>query len=391
MIYRDFKGKRLSLLGFGTMRLPLNKDGSINEQEFQEMFDLAIENGVNYFDTAYPYHSGMSEVSLGKVMKKHDRSKFYIADKFPGHQIAKSYNPKEIFETQLRKLDTDYIDFYLLHNVYEKSLNVYEDPKWGIIDYFVEQKKLGRIKHLGFSTHGSLDTIKTFLDKYHDVLEFCQIQFNYLDWTLQNAKEKYELITSYNIPIWVMEPVRGGKLANLNEKHHSILQAFNEGSDASFGFRFIQGMENVRMILSGMSNLEQMKDNLNTFKDYKPLSDKQKETLFSIAEDIKQSVPCTACGYCLNGCPMHLNIPRFISSYNDMKVAKAINSVMWIEALEKELRPNACIKCGACMKVCPQNIDVPKILEDLQKSIDSIPSWAELSKQREEESKKFKK
>lgn len=390
MIYRTFKDKKLSLLGFGTMRLPVNEDKSINEKEFQDMFDLAIENGVNYFDTAWPYHAGLSEVSLGKVMKKHDRSKFYIADKFPGHQIASSYNPKEIFEKQLEKLGTDYIDFYLLHNVYEKSIDVYEDPKWGIIDYFIEQKKLGRIKHLGFSTHGSLETMKKFLDKYHDVLEFCQIQFNFLDWTLQNAKEKYELISSYNIPVWVMEPVRGGKLANLSEKHHNMLQAYNEGSDASFALRFVQGMDNVRMILSGMSNLEQMKDNLKTFNEYKPLSDKQKETLFEIAEDIKQSIPCTGCGYCLDGCPKHLNIPRFISTLNDINVFKHVNSIMWIEALEDELKPNACIKCGACMKVCPQNLEIPKLLEELHTKIGTMPSWKEISKQREEESKRIK-
>ena len=389
MIYKDFKDKKLSLLGFGTMRLPLNEDKSINEKEFQEMFDLAIENGVNYFDTAWPYHSGMSEVSLGKVMKKHDRSKFYIADKFPGHVIDKTYNPKQIFEKQLKKLNTDYIDFYLLHNVYEKSINVYEDPKWGIIDYFVEQKKLGKIKHLGFSTHGSLDTMKTFLDKYHDVLEFCQIQFNYIDWSLQNAKEKYELISSYNIPIWVMEPIRGGKLANLNEKHHNMLQAYNEGSDASFALRFVQGMENVKVILSGMSSLEQMKDNLNTFKEYKPLTDKQKDTLFEIADDIKKSIPCTACGYCLNGCPKHLNIPRMISTLNDINIDEAVNSIMWIEALNDDLKPNACIKCGACVKVCPQNIEIPKVLENLTEKIKTMPTWKEISKQRVEESKKF--
>lgn len=390
MIYKEFKGKKLSLLGFGTMRLPLNEDKTINEHEFQEMFDLAIANGVNYFDTAYPYHAGMSEVMLGKVMKKHDRSTFYIADKFPGHQIANSYNPKEIFENQLKKLGTDYIDFYLLHNVYEKSISTYEDPRWGIIDYFIEQKKLGRIKHLGFSTHGSLDTIKIFLDKYHDILEFCQIQLNYLDWTLQNAKEKYELISSYDIPVWVMEPVRGGKLAVLDDKHHNLLKEFNEGTDASYGFRFIQGLDNVKMILSGMSNIDQMKDNLNTFNEYKPLSEKQKETLFKIADDIKQGVPCTACGYCLNGCPKHLNIPRFISTYNDLKIANVINSVMWIEALEDDLKPNACIECGACMNVCPQNIKVPNILKDLQSKIESMPTWKELSRQRLEESKRFK-
>lgn len=390
MIYKTFKDKKLSLLGFGTMRLPLNEDKSINEKEFQEMFDLAIQNGVNYFDTAWPYHEGKSEIALGKVMKKYDRSKFYIADKFPGHQIASSYNPKEVFEKQLEKLGTDYIDFYLLHNVYEKSINVYEDPKWGIIDYFVEQKKLGRIKHLGFSTHAGYDTLKRFLDKYHDVLEFCQIQFNYLDYTLQNAKEKYDLITSYNIPIIVMEPVRGGKLAKLSDENQNKLAKYNEGSNASYAFRFLQGFDNIAVILSGMSSLEQMKDNLNTFKEAKPLTDEQKNTLFEIAEDIKKAVPCTGCGYCLSGCPKHLNIPRLISTYNELTVDKTVNSILWVEALDEEFKPSACIRCNACMKICPQNIDVPTTLRYLVDRINSMPSWAAISKQREEESKKLK-
>ena len=190
MIIKSFKDKKLSLLGFGTMRLPMNEDGSIDEVQTREMVDYAIRHGVNYFDTAYPYHGGQSEIVIGKILKDYPREKFYLANKFPGHQIAESYDPKAIFEEQLEKCGVEYFDFYLLHNVYENSIETYMDPKWGILDYFKEQKRLGRIKHLGFSTHGSLETIKKFLDYCGDDMEFCQIQLNYLDWTLQNGKEK---------------------------------------------------------------------------------------------------------------------------------------------------------------------------------------------------------
>ena len=210
MITNKIHDKELSLLGFGAMRLPLNEDGSIDEKQVFEMVKYASEHGVNYYDTAYPYHQGNSEVVMGKALKQLPRESYCLATKYPGHQIASSYNPAEIFEIQLKKCDVEYFDYYLLHNVYENSIQVYTDSKWGIIDYFIKQKELGRIKHLGFSCHGSAELLKEFLDGYGDKMEFCQIQLNYLDWTLQDAKAKYELLTERNIPVWVMEPVRGG-------------------------------------------------------------------------------------------------------------------------------------------------------------------------------------
>ena len=195
MIYSDFQDKKLSLLGFGTMRFPVFEDGTIDEAQVEEMTKYAIEHGVNYFDTAYPYHNGQSERVIGRVLSKYPRDSFYLADKYPGHQISKSYDPKATFEKQLEKCGVDYFDFYLLHNVYENSVHTYRDERWGIIEYFREQKRLGRIRHLGFSTHGSVDFIRGFLDEYGQDMEFCQIKLNYLDWTLQEAKEKYELLT----------------------------------------------------------------------------------------------------------------------------------------------------------------------------------------------------
>ncbi|MDD5832843.1 MAG: aldo/keto reductase, partial [Clostridiales bacterium] len=185
MLYNDFLGEKISRLGFGTMRLPLDSEGKIDEVKFGQMVDYAMANGVNYFDTAMPYHSGHSELAVGRALAKYPRDSFFLATKFPGHQVADSYDPAGVFEEQLRKCGVEYFDFYLLHNVTENSYGTYTDPKWGILDYFVEQKRLGRIRHLGFSTHGKLDMMKDFLDYAGEHMEFCQIQINYLDWTLQ--------------------------------------------------------------------------------------------------------------------------------------------------------------------------------------------------------------
>ena len=287
MIYSEFDGKKLSLLGFGAMRLPVNEDGSINEALTEQMMDLAIKQGVNYIDTAYPYHGGESERVVGRILKKYPRDSFYLATKFPGHQISASYDPQAVFEEQLEKCGVDYFDFYLLHNVYENSLDTYLDPKWGIIDYFKEQKRLGRIKHLGFSSHGSVELIKSFLDICGDAMEFCQIQLNYLDWTLQNAKEKYDLLTERGIGVWVMEPVRGGKLCKLADAEEEQLKAARpEESIAAWGFRFLQGLPNVKVVLSGMSDLAQVEDNLRTFEARRALSEKERELILAAAEGI---------------------------------------------------------------------------------------------------------
>ncbi len=391
MIYSEFQNKSLSLLGMGCMRLPTLENGKIDENATREMVAFAIENDVNYFDTAYPYHNGESELVIGELLSHYPRESYYLADKFPGHQISSSYDPKLVFEDQLRKCKVDYFDFYLLHNVYENSINTYRDERWGIIEYFREQKKNGRIKHLGFSTHGSIETMKSFLDEYASDMEFCQIQLNYLDWTLQNAKEKCELLASYNIPVWVMEPVRGGKLANLNELDTARLKALRaEESVAAFAFRFLQDIQGVKMILSGMSNMSQLCDNIKTFSEEKPLNAEEKKVIFEIAEGMKNSVPCTACGYCVSGCPQGINIPKMLEFYNEMRIAPTTNITMRIDAIEESRQPKSCIGCQSCVNICPQGIDIPTYLADLVERSAKLPSWAEISKQREEAAKRLR-
>ncbi len=391
MIFTEFQNKSLSLLGMGCMRFPTLEGGEIDKELTREMVDLAIKNGVNYFDTAYPYHNGESELVIGEILSSYPRDSFYLADKFPGHQISSSYDPKIVFEDQLKKCKVDYFDFYLLHNVYENSLPVYKDEKWGIIDYFVEQKKQGRIKHLGFSTHGSIEIMKQFLDEYSGVMEFCQIQLNYLDWTLQNAKEKCELLASYNIPVWVMEPVRGGKLANLNEQSTALLKEKRpDESVAAFAFRFLQDIKGVTMILSGMSNMAQLTDNIKTFNESKPLNADEKALILEIAEGLKNSVPCTACRYCVDGCPQGIDIPKMLEFYNEMRIAPTTNITMRIDAYPESRQPKSCINCQSCVNICPQKIDIPTHLADLVVISNKLPSWTQISKQREEAAKKLR-
>ncbi len=390
MIYRNFKDKKLSRLAFGTMRLPLI-DGNIDEKQTFQMVDLALDSGVNYFDTAYPYHGGMSEVVVGKALKRHDRDSFYLATKFPGHQISSSYNAEEIFEEQLNKCGVDRFDFYLLHNVYENSINVYKDEKWKILDYFLQQKKNGRIGHLGFSTHGGLNIIEDFLDYCDGNMEFCQIQLNYLDWQLQNAKAKYELLTSKGIPVWVMEPVRGGRLAKLDDESEAELKAIRPNdSIASYALRWLMGLSGVTTILSGMSDLKQMRDNIKTFEKEDLLSEKEAAIIERAVKKMQNSVPCTSCRYCCDGCPIGLDIPMLLSVYNDIKFSPSVNTSMRLDVLPKEKLPSACLKCGKCARVCPQKIDIPTALGSLTEALSKMPKWADISREREEAAKKLK-
>ncbi len=394
MIYSDFQNEKLSLLGFGTMRLPLlpgGKGSDIDQQQVDEMVDYAIAHGVNYFDTAFPYHESMSEIAIGKSLARYPRSSFNLATKFPGHQISESYDPAGVFEEQLRKCQVEYFDFYLLHNVNENSYKVYDDARWGIIDYFVEQKKAGRIRHLGFSCHADLECLTEFLDKYGKDMEFCQIQLNYLDWTLQKAKEKYEILTAYGIPVWVMEPVRGGKLAKFDDALEAPFKALRPSdSIASWGFRFLQGLPNVKMILSGMSNLEQMTDNVSTFNERNPLSESETELVLKTAEILKNAIPCTGCRYCCDGCPQELDIPLLISLYNDLRIAPSVNIGQRLDSLGEEKQPSQCIGCGQCMEVCPQKINIPEKMREMSEAFAKLPKWADICKAREEAAKKQK-
>lgn len=375
MIYNEFKDTRLSLLGFGTMRLPLLEDGkTIDKEEVFKMTDYAIEHGINYFDSAYPYHEGLSEVVIGEALKKYPRDKFYLATKYPGHQPSSLINPKDIFAEQLKKCQVDYFDFYLLHNYSEFCQDYYMSDELGVVAYFVEMKKQGKIKHLGFSTHARVENLKPFLDKFGSEMEFCQIQLNYVDYTLQSAKEKLELLKQYNIPVWVMEPVRGGALAS-------------NGVDKAF--RWLMQFPEIKMILSGMSNFEQMKQNIEIFSELKPTTKEENKQLYEFAEGIKASVPCTGCRYCVKYCKHNIDIPTQIKIYNEAKIKASFVVTMQNESIPVEQRSSACEACGECAKQCPQKIDIPDVMKKLTKILDETKPWAEICAEREAAAKKL--
>ncbi len=390
MIYTDFHGLTISRLGFGCMRFAKDPaTGEIDQAKVNAMFERAIAAGVNYFDTAYPYLDGKSELAMAEALKEYPRESYYLADKFPGHSLPGKIDNVGLFEVSLKKCRTDYFDFYLFHNVNEWSTKTYEREDYHIIPDIYRMKQEGKIHYLGFSFHGSIELLRHWLDKYEGVFDFVQIQCNYLDWTLQDAKAKYDLITERGLGVWVMEPCRGGKLAKLPEEQSAKLRALDaEASDASFAFRFVQGLPNVKVILSGMNEVFQVEDNLKTFSDYRPLSDAELNTLQEIAESLKKGVPCTGCRYCCAGCPMELDIPFLLDCYNSVKVERAFSVLMRMDGLDPEKRPEACIGCGQCTHACPQGIDVPAALAELAEICNNGPKWADRAKGRHESIRK---
>lgn len=367
MIYKEFQDLKLSALGLGAMRLPVidGNDADIDAAATEEMIAYAMEQGINYYDTAWGYHSGNSETVIGKALGKYPREKFYLATKFPGYDLANMPKVKEIFERQLEKCGVEYFDFYLFHNVCEMNIDAYLDEQYGIYEYLMEQKKNGRIRHLGFSAHGDLDVMKRFLEAYGKDMEFCQIQLNYLDWSFQNAEAKVELLKSYNVPVWVMEPLRGGKLAKLPEEQGQKLKTMRPEEEVpGWAFRFLQSIPGVTMILSGMSNMEQLQANIHTFGEEKPLSKEEMDTLMDVVAAMKNNtLPCTACHYCVSHCPKGIDIPKILELYNEHSLTGGgFLAPMAIGAMPKEKQPSACVGCRSCEKVCPQQIKISETM-----------------------------
>ena len=374
MIYKDFKDKKLSALGLGAMRLPImngDSDGRIDEEQTAKMVDYALDHGINYFDTAYGYHDGQSEIVMGKVLGRYPRESYYLADKFPGYDLSNMDKVESIFEEQLKKCGTEYFDFYLFHNVYEKNIDPYMDEKYGIMEYLKKQKEAGRIRHLGFSCHGRYDTLKRFLDTYGDDLEFCQIQLNYLDWKLQDAKAKVELLNEYEIPIWVMEPLRGGKLALLSDENSEKLKACRTDEEIpAWGFRFLQSIPGVTMVLSGMSDMKQLMENTATFAEEKPLTEEEMKVLMEVTDSMLDILPCPACRYCTSHCPKKLDIPTLLSLYNESRFNMTIITQMAVGAMPKDQRPDACIGCKSCEAVCPQMLKISEAMKDFAQKLE---------------------
>lgn len=375
MIYRDFQDMKLSALGLGTMRLPVidGDDAKIDEKAAAELIDYAMEQGINYYDTAWGYHNGNSELVVGRALKKHPREKFYLASKFPGYDLSNMDKVKEIFEKQLEKCQVEYFDFYLFHNVCEMNIDAYLNREYGIYEYLLKQKKEGRIRHLGFSAHGSVEVMKRFLEAYGKDMEFCQIQLNYLDWSFQDAKGKVELLNQHNIPVWVMEPLRGGKLASLTGEETAKLKELRpEETVPAWAFRFLQSLPSVTVVLSGMSDMTQMQENIRTFEEDKPLNDGEMKALLQMADEMvsKIALPCTACHYCVSHCPQELDIPGLLALYNEhCFTGGGFIAPMAMSAIPEDKRPNSCIGCRSCEAVCPQQIKISEAMADFAQKL----------------------
>ena len=377
MIYKQFQDLKLSALGMGAMRLPVigGDDSKIDEAAAMKMVDYAMAHGVNYYDTAWGYHSGQSEIVMGKALKKYPRESFYLATKFPGYDLSNMDKVEAIFEKQLEKCQVEYFDFYLFHNVCEMNIDAYLDEKYGIYQYLMEQKRSGRIRHLGFSVHGSYEVMKRFLEAYGKDMEFCQIQLNYLDYDFQNAKGKLELLSQYHIPVWVMEPLRGGRLASLSQEEEAGLKKLRpEETIPAWAFRFLQSIPEVTVVLSGMSNEKQMEENIRTFETEKPLNSEEMSHLLAMAENMvkKIALPCTACHYCVSHCPKGLDIPSLLSLYNEHCFTEGgFIAPMALSALPEDKQPGACIGCHSCEAVCPQQIKISQAMADFAQKLSS--------------------
>ncbi len=392
MYYKEIAGVKVSALGMGNMRLPTleGQDNRIVKDKAQEIIDYAMSHGINYYDTAYRYHGGESERFIGEALKKYPRDSFHLASKFPGHMMVKKEGgvvgftgglagwPDNtvpgVFAEQLKKCQVDYFDFYLLHNVSEKSLEIYDDAELGVVDFVQRMKAEGKIRHLGFSSHASAAaTIDDFLTRHEGVFDFVQIQLNYLDWKLQDAKGKYEAIAKHGVKVVVMEGVRGGRLAQLPAEQMARLQALRPGDSAArWALRWLQGLPEVAVVLSGMTTLEQIVENVETFAAPEPLTEAEAKLLTEVADSMLHWVPCTACRYCTEGCPMELNIPAIIAAYNGVKNGDLMARYD-LDTAGESMDPRRCVGCGACAAICPQGIDIPAVMQELPELLKTPP------------------
>lgn len=362
----------VSLLGYGLMRLPLKdrrNQSEIDKEKAQELIDRAMAGGVNYYDTAWVYHQGMSERFAGEALKKYPRESYNLADKMPVWEVKSLDDAKRIFQEQLDRCQTEYFDFYLLHSLNGGAWPNVRDN--GALEYARQMKKEGKVKNLGFSFHGDNKDLAVIAD--FGGWDFAQIQLNYFDWD-DYSREQYEILTSHGIPVVVMEPLKGGELANLQPKTLEMLtNARPNTTAAQWAFEFIASLPNVLTILSGMTYMEHVEENLKTFSPIEPLSDEGKELLVKVKEFMKEEgkIPCTTCRYC-TPCPVGVAIPDIFKMYNNYRSSL----VKWMSQreyfqLEKGSRADACVECGACLKKCPQKINIPEELKRVHKEFTS--------------------
>lgn len=363
-------GIETSLLGFGCMRFPTLADGSIDEPLAEKMLDKAIAEGVNYIDTAYPYHEGKSEIVVGKALKKYDRKSFYLATKLPVWLVNTADDVDKLLNEQLEKLQTDYIDFYLMHAMNKEQWE--KMKKIGCVERLEQLKAQGKIRYLGFSFHDSYEVFEEMINARE--WDFCQIQFNYMDTQEQAGIGGYELAEKKQIPVVVMEPIKGGSLSVFAD---DIMEKFKEldpnATPSSFALRFVGSFPGIKVILSGMSTMEQVEDNLNTFRNFKPLTEKEQTVISEIADTLRSRVQngCTGCRYCMP-CPAGVDIPGNFKAWNTYHMYQNYNVVrwQWETGLGEKQQAKNCVKCGKCEMSCPQKLSIRQDLEKVQTDLD---------------------
>ena len=374
VVRRKFDNTTMPLIALGCMRLPM-RDGKIDMVELDKMVEYAMAHGANYFDTAYMYVDGKSENAIGEVLKKYPRESFILTDKNPAYLVNSPSDVHKLFNEQLKKCQVEYFDNYMVHNINKNTIRNYRDN-----DMYGELLKLkneGKIKHLGFSFHGDPKMLREVISEHK--WDFCQLQLNYLDWEVVNADELYQIADEAGVPVIVMEPLRGGVLCNLPEKAANHLkEKCPNDTQASFGLRWIAGKERVFTILSGMSNLQQLKENVDTFVNYREITPEEEKVGQELAHIIQSggAISCTACRYCMEVCPRGINIPAIFGLYNMYKGSTAANAAFMFvynyNALKEEQRADKCIECRLCIKNCPQDLQIPKLLKEVDKTVKEV-------------------
>lgn len=363
--------KKVSLLGFGAMRFPTKEDGSIDRVLAKKMMLRAIEEGVNYIDTAYPYHGGDSERFVAEVIAELDRESLYLADKLPIWDCHTKDDVERIFQEQLDRCGVEYFDFYLIHAVNKGRIKQIEELD--LLATLERYRREGKIRNIGFSFHDDLDAFKEWVEIYN--WDFVQIQLNYMDVNHQQGIEGYHILTSKNIPVIVMEPVKGGSLAKFHESIEAKLKAIRPNdSIASWAFRWVASLPNVRVILSGMSNLEQVEDNLKTFQTFEPFTEAEQVLIKEVREELLNlsQVDCTSCNYCMP-CPHGVDIPGNFRIFNHHAMYKNDGAIQWVLNSMKQKNSSAdmCIDCGECIPKCPQHIEIPTKLAEFDEYLKS--------------------
>lgn len=370
----DKLGIETSLLGFGCMRFPTLEDGKIDEILAEKMLDQAMAQGVTYYDTAFPYHNGDSEPFVGRVLNKYDRSSYYLATKLPVWMVETREDAEKIFEDQLKRLDKEYVDFYLLHALDKERFE--KVKKLGLIEMCEKFRQEGKIRYLGFSFHDDYEVFEEIINSYD--WDFCQIQYNYMDTDVQAGDKGYALAEQKGIPMVIMEPVRGGLLAGFSDDIEEMFRETRpDQSIASWALRWVGSHANVKVILSGMSTPEQVEDNLKTFDHFETLSEKEQDTVKRVVDTLKGRVQngCTGCRYCMP-CPSGVDIPGSFRIWNDYHIYQIYSFVQnrWEKELSADAKPENCVECGACEEQCPQKISIREHLKRVQAELDH-PVW----------------